>query len=522
MRDAVNDKPHELSLTCHRSVVRNLTLRIHNGPLTSAPFDFGVAVRPRDLLIHRVLRLVGCWLTLSVVACAATSPPDRLAPGVGLDVASASDNSVKAAWIQYAMSHGWEVRALSDTGHCPSLEWDGAPLPLKVRAGPGTLPPRDGKGASDSRPAVFELTSCELPVPASATRLRVGHFDLPVPHSQLHHLVLMGDSGCRMKAAEEAFQDCLDPQAWPFARVNDTAASMHPDLVIHVGDLHYRESPCPVGRPGCAGSPWGYGDDVWMEDFFRPTASLRASAPWVVARGNHEACDRAGLGWFRFLAATDFSPALSCESAANDDEANFTHPFAVALDTQTQLIVFDSAAVSSKPYKSDSPAYRRYLALMDEVAALARDKPHSIFVNHHPALAFGGSASGKAKPGTQGLISVLAAHDPTRLYPPGIDLVVNGHVHMFQALDFSSGQPATVLTGNGGSAMEGYVNPESAFQTPVAPGAVLSHFETQPGFGFATLDLVTDSWELKEWSPTGQLLRRCTIALQSLRCGTTR
>ena len=61
------------------------------------------------------------------------------------------------------------------------------------------------------------LSSCELPVPESATRLRVVPFDLLVPMAQMHHIALMGDSGCRMEAADKAFQDCRDPQAWPFA-----------------------------------------------------------------------------------------------------------------------------------------------------------------------------------------------------------------------------------------------------------------------------------------------------------------
>ena len=30
----------------------------------------------------------------------------------------------------------------------------------------------------------------------------------------------------------------------------------------------------------------------------QPAAELLATAPWVVARGNHELCSRAGLGWF--------------------------------------------------------------------------------------------------------------------------------------------------------------------------------------------------------------------------------
>ena len=58
-------------------------------------------MRLKDLLIRLVLRLVGCWLVLSVVACTALSSPDGPAQGLGPDAASAADNNVKAAWVQY-------------------------------------------------------------------------------------------------------------------------------------------------------------------------------------------------------------------------------------------------------------------------------------------------------------------------------------------------------------------------------------------------------------------------------------
>jgi hypothetical protein len=66
--------------------------------------------------------------------------------------------------------------------------------------------------------------------------------------------------------------------------------------------------------------------------------------------------------------------------------------------------------------------------------------------------------------------------------------------------------------------MEGHVDADSAFRTSVAPGAVLAHFETQPGFGFATLTRVDQAWELQEWTPGGQLLRRCMIRGRQLDC----
>jgi hypothetical protein len=109
-----------------------------------------------------------------------------------------------------------------------------------------------------------------------------------------------------------------------------------PDLVIHVGDYHYREDPCPLGNAGCAGSPWGYGWDVWDADFFTPGAPLLAAAPWIVIRGNHEACGRAGQGWYRFLDPRPLAPLGTCDDPANDETADYTATYAVPLGAAGQ------------------------------------------------------------------------------------------------------------------------------------------------------------------------------------------
>ena len=125
-------------------------------------------------------------------------------------------------------------------------------------------------------------------------------------------IAAFGDTGCRLKSAKTAakeddingadargkFQDCNDPALWPFAQVAQSVADAKPDLVIHVGDYLYRESACPAGDAGCARSP--YGDDwpTWKADFFAPAAPALRAAPWIVVRGNHEICRRAGAGLF--------------------------------------------------------------------------------------------------------------------------------------------------------------------------------------------------------------------------------
>jgi hypothetical protein len=422
------------------------------------------------------------------------------------------------AWVQAAADGGFVVRAVTTAANCPHLGTDKGSHAMALRAPPVQVAPRSGSAQPDSKASVFEELVCEAAVPRDATRLMVGGVELPLPRLEPRRIVLIGDTGCRMKQSEAAFQDCNDPVAWPFAAVARKAAAQRPDLVVHVGDLHYRESPCPPQRPGCKGSPWGYGADAWKADLFRPAAPLLAAAPWVFVRGNHESCSRAGVGWFRYVDARAFSERSSCERPEDDTVGEFTEPFSVSLGADTQLIVFDSSFVAGRPYDPAQPAFRRYAELLGQADALARRVPHSLFTNHHPVLAFSGSDSGLPKISGAGLRSVMAAAYPTRLYAEGVDLSINGHVHLFEALDFSTPHPGELLVGNGGSAMEGRVDPAAARRAQPAPGAVVRSFVSQPAYGFATLERTDTGWLMTEWSVAGEPVLSCSLRASQWSC----
>ena len=168
--------------------------------------------------------------------------------------------------------------------------------------------------------ARFPVRVCETILAPGTTSAAVEGHALPMPRHNPRRIVVIGDTGCRLKEPR-AFQACHDAQAWPFARIARSAARWQPDLVIHVGDNLYREAPCPVGNAGCVGSPWGDNWRTWEADFFAPAAELLRAAPWVVARGNHEVCSRSGYGWFRFLDPQ--FPALGCQ--------HYTPPYRVPL-----------------------------------------------------------------------------------------------------------------------------------------------------------------------------------------------
>jgi hypothetical protein len=158
---------------------------------------------------------------------------------------------------------------------------------------PTKIPP------AESKPSSFPVLVCERQLPAGAARASVGGHTLPLLRHAVRRIVVVGDTGCVVQNA--GVQACNDAAAWPFARLAAAAAAKKPDLVTHVGDYLSRENACPDGNAKCRGSPWGYGWDAWSADFFAPARDLLAAAPWVFVRGNHESCNRAGQGWWRFL-----------------------------------------------------------------------------------------------------------------------------------------------------------------------------------------------------------------------------
>ncbi|HEY8253207.1 MAG TPA: hypothetical protein VIG39_01125, partial [Rhizomicrobium sp.] len=152
-----------------------------------------------------------------------------------LPVAARAEDS---AWVQ-AVANGYEARLVTAAAACPVLNTDKGDVAMTMRAPAG---------------ADFPMV-CAAPLAAGVTKAQIGAVVLPVPVAAPQRILVVGDTGCRIKGA--ALQACNDPAAWPFPLVAAAAAKLKPDLVIHVGDYLYRESACPAGNAGCAGSPWG-------------------------------------------------------------------------------------------------------------------------------------------------------------------------------------------------------------------------------------------------------------------------
>ena len=187
-------------------------------------------------------------------------------------------------------------------------------------------------------------------------------------------IVIMGDSGCRLKESKggSEYQNCNDPRMWPLAKIAEEAKKENPDLIIHLGDYHYREQ-CSFGKP-CEKMSLvvGYGWQPWELDFFQPMQKLLEKAPVIIVRGNHEDCNRAFLGYKFLLSNTDW------EKDCIDYE-----PAQIMTLGDIAIINFDSSAISEIPFEGDESIWIKRLNDINEKIEKLKIKK-VWFVTHKP------------------------------------------------------------------------------------------------------------------------------------------
>ena len=424
-------------------------------------------------------------------------------------VAVPAQAQVVAAYTVMAPGGGAVARVVTGADVCPVASIDGRDVPMAERVAPGTLPLRKNaaKLGADHL-AVFASRVCEVAVPQGARAVRVGGQALPVVPAEVRRIVVLGDTGCRMKSADNAFQACRDAAAWPFARIARAAAAVHPDLILHVGDYEYRENACPEGNAGCAGSPFGYGEDAWRADWLEPGAPLFAAAPLVVVRGNHEECVRAGQGWWRFLDPHPLVAGADCVDAAQDFAGNHTAPYAVEIGGPgrgqgARVIVVDFSAIGNGKPLDDADKAARYAGDARAIEALATPGETNFVTNHQPfgaVLHFDGEA---AQVGYASVSQAFAAADGAPAEAAGgmpplphVAAMIAGHVHLLQVAH-EKDRAVQIVNGFSGTQEESPQAPATRADLAGVPGGErVESVETRfQQFGFGVLERQKDgSW----------------------------
>ncbi len=481
---------------------------LHQPRVLGQSHDIVASRLPRVVAVSRVL-LAACG-ALVLAGCWGTD-----------DVPYSSSAEVRYAYVVLGENGQAIARAITTAAVCPALSIDGAPQrPMTLRAAAASIPPRPtAYDPTNTVPADFPVTVCESRLPPGTKRAMLGTRVLPVPVAHPRKILLIGDTGCRMKAdgTQSLYQACNDPQQWPFRAIADVAAAQAPDLVIHVGDYHYRETPCPPGNAGCAGSPYGFSWSSWEPDFFAPAQSLLAAAPWILVRGDHETCDRGGQGWWRLLDPRPLTAAQSCNDPANDSTGDYSAPYGVPVDDDMMFIVFDSAVVGDKKLDKGSAQYEQYKAQFEQAFAIGAARPHAFFMNHQPILGYNSNGSETAQPGNAALQSVLDHIVPTVLFPPGIQAVLSGHVHMMQIVAFTTPQPPIFIPGNSGTQLVADFTSYPKERTPV-PDAIVASLLHTASFGFMTMERGATGWVIKAWDQAGRPVTSCSLFARKATC----
>jgi calcineurin-like phosphoesterase family protein len=400
-------------------------------------------------------------------------------------VATVSSSSTASAeiyhWVQYGPS-GLEARVITDQPACPAARIDEAQKTMAIRAAPG---------------GQFPVTVCTLRIPADARSAAVADVPVALPVSEPRRIAVIGDTGCRLK--RQYVQACNDPQQWPFRLIAEVIAHMKPDLVVHVGDYHYRETPCPAGNAGCAGSPFGDTWAVWRADFFAPADTLLKGVPWVFVRGNHEECSRGGQGWSRALEPYVFDAEKGCNGDGK--------PFAVRLPGLTLAVMDVASAQEEKVDDAQAQTYREQYRSLAEITS-----GPTWLLQHRPIWSPGGVVAGKLVGDNRTL-----AEAATGVIPEHVALMLSGHHHLFQVLSYQSNLPPQIISGHGGD----YLN-----QGPSADpaGWIVNGVTVKGGlnitgtFGFLVLETQGDGWQLTNYDKLGTALKACFLKGRAAAC----
>lgn len=358
--------------------------------------------------------------------------------------------SLTPAWVEAAPSGLIVRQVVADGTSCPAITADGAAKTMTIRAGkPNGFPP-----------------VCEALLPMTARTARVGTQNMKLPPADPTRVILFGDTGCRIEGAR--VQACNDSSKWPFINVAQAISKENADLAVVVGDYLYREAECPeASKAVCGGSPHGDTWDAWKADFFTPAATMLGSTPLVIARGNHESCERNWKGWWYYLEVRPFPTTCDPASPA----------FTVTLG-KLKLTVFDTAAASDKGGSAELTA--RYAANLK-----AMDANGAWFVSHHPVWSF--------RPGDPPVVfrsELNAAWD--QVQPKGIALAVAGHTHTFQDLAFADGGPKQIVAGTGGTDLSAAL--PASFDGMEASGRKVSKSSGQTAYGYAVAERSGSDW----------------------------
>lgn len=388
-------------------------------------------------------------------------------------------------------------------------------------------------------PAFASITVCSVAIPADAETASVAGRPIParIPE-QVSSIAMWGDSGCRI--ATWGVQDCSDPAQWPLARISQRIADDRPDVVLFNGDFYYREASCAAvyqaqcgsSPPPISGLPITDSDYGWIADALLPMAPVLSVAPLIVTRGNHEACNRAGNGYFLLFdprpgtadVCAPVQTASGLVAAPTNPTGTYAIDLPVAKGRTLRLAIVDSAGGNDAQVDSFAQVQRPFYEAAARMTRPVKGR-ESWLVTHRPS--YGYVSSEYAVPGTPfvpwtSLDQAAASYGLLGNY----DLMFSSHIHVAMAVQMP-GLPGQLVLGNAGTMLDvpgGWALPTSGPDLgaglptqPPSSGWVAVRF----GYAMAYPNDDAGSWRLSMRGTSGQQFARCGIRDQRIYCRDT-
>ncbi len=352
---------------------------------------------------------------------------------------------------------------------------------------------------------------------------------------------VFGDSGCK---------DCSGTQTSPeFDTLTSNASVLQKDLILHMGDSNYRGTSGPIlensdpnksiyaydagdslADPACSytssyasqnsqGSPRPDIWSNWQYDFFESAKELLPTAPWVFARGNHELCSRAGVGWFYFFGPGSALSGAGMKQMQCPDQGQWSEqkegmapgasgfikmitPYRLSVG-KAQLWVMDTANACDA--YSGNELTGQYT---DQYNSLAAEPGSDIWIMTHRPL--WGYQKPSEVPASKMLQVALANSTKTAL-PSSVTLSLAGHMHTYESLSFlnNSDRPPQVVIGNSGVELSKHPKPDY-FTNTVQVDNEAATGNTIGQYGYLSIQLGTNgAWTGVMNNTSKQVILNC-------------
>ena len=149
---------------------------------------------------RRISSLAGfAWAGIGLAACTALplAPTDLAEP------------MPQAIYVVVAEGGTSLVRAVTAARECPNITADGETRRMTLRSPAQVVAPRPAQSAgSPSKAADFPEEVCEAVVAHTFGPVDVAGRPVPSLKSLIREVVVIGDTGCRLKASDGVFQNC--------------------------------------------------------------------------------------------------------------------------------------------------------------------------------------------------------------------------------------------------------------------------------------------------------------------------